>query len=64
MVNSFITFVVLATVLGMTSVNLSLPLLAGAGQTATQIMVTGLNEFTVLCLSVVGAGLLLAVKEK
>ena len=64
MVNSFITFVVLATVLGMTGVNLSLPLLAGAGQTAAQIMVTGLNEFTVLCLSVVGVGLLLAVKEK
>ncbi len=62
--NSFITFVLLATGLGMASVNLSLPLVAEVGQTAAQGMVTGFNSFVVLCLSAAGLGFVLAFRSK
>jgi len=64
-VNSFITFVLLATVLGMASVNLSLPLVSDTEQIAIpQDIVTGFNSFMVLCLSVTGLGFVLAFKSK
>lgn len=58
----FCTFVLLATVLGMASVNLSLPLVVDTGQIATQGIVTGVNGFITLCLSVSGLGFVLAFK--
>ncbi len=62
--NSFITFVVFATVLGMTGVNLSMSMITGFEQTAAQGMVAGFNSFIVLCLSVAGVGFILAFKSK
>lgn len=63
--NGFITFVVLTTVLGMAGVNLSLPLVAEAGQAAAHHgLATGFNGFMGLCLSVAGVGLVLALKAK
>lgn len=63
--NSLITFIMLATVLGMASTNLSLPLVSDAGQIAApQGVVTGFNSFMVLCLSVTGLGFVLAFKSK
>ena len=64
MKNSFITFVVLATVLGMASVNLSLPLVPGAGLHALHGTASGFTSFMVLCLSVAGLGFVLAFKSK
>ena len=62
--NSFITFIVLATGLGMASTNLSLPLVSNVGQTVAQGAASGFNSFMFLCLSVAGLGFVLAFKSK
>ena len=62
--NSFITFIVISTVLGMASVNLSLPLVNDAGQSAAQGVASGFNGFMISCLSIAGLGLVLAFKAK
>ena len=61
-VNSFITFVLLAVGLGMASVNLSLPLVNETGYVMQSS--AGLDGFMLICLSMVGIGLVMAYNAK